>query len=171
MEPKKRRKLSSGRFSSETEASNSASTISPNDWGKFSFGDSPMVQLKVGHKETRFHVHQNLLCHASSFFEAALTGKFKESSGFMELVEDDADTFENLLEWLYRRKFETLSDVEATLPSFQMLLSIDDVDTRWAIIKKHEHHYIKLTQLYIFADKYDIGAAQEQCHGSALRLL
>ncbi|KAL8684761.1 MAG: hypothetical protein Q9224_006148 [Gallowayella concinna] len=94
-----------------------------------------MVTLEVGHEGDKFHVHKSLICHVSPFFVAALNGPFKESSGSMELGEDEVDTIEHLIQWLYGGEIDI-----APLADPQCF----------------ESRYTKLTRLYILADKYDI---------------
>ncbi|KAL9033026.1 MAG: hypothetical protein Q9180_006168 [Flavoplaca navasiana] len=100
-----------------------------------SFCNNPMVTLFVGPDRLSFHVHRNLLCENSPFFAAAFNGSFKESSGSMELIEDNADAFERFVQWLYRRKF-TISPVGDALCTKQ--------------------RYQQLVRVYIVADKFDI---------------
>ncbi|KAL8994561.1 MAG: hypothetical protein Q9169_005503 [Polycauliona sp. 2 TL-2023] len=108
----------------------------PPEWfDNIYFVNNPMVQLKVGAEETLFHVHQGLICGASPFFNAAFTGGFKENSGSMLLPEAFPATFGHIVQWLYRRKLETLSETKA--------------DTG------HEH-WDRLFRLYLLADKYCI---------------
>ena len=100
------------------------------------FGTGPVVSLVVGDDKTCFTVHRDLLCEASSFFKAAFmgAGEFKETSEqSMSLPEDNADTFELLVKWLYRK---SLSDPDRKLG--------------W------ETEYFYLARLDILADKYDI---------------
>lgn len=49
-----------------------------------------------------FDVHRELLCARSAYFSKALSGPWQESSGIIELPEDDADLFRFLLRWLYK---------------------------------------------------------------------
>ncbi|KAL8793979.1 MAG: hypothetical protein Q9182_007643, partial [Xanthomendoza sp. 2 TL-2023] len=101
------------------------------------FRDDPMVTLEVGHQGTKFHAHKSLLCHISPFFEAAFNGPFKENSGSMELKEDEADTFELFIQWVYH------GEVDMTPLN----------DPLWP-----ESCYTQLTDLYVLADKYDIAS-------------
>ncbi|KAL8770182.1 MAG: hypothetical protein Q9209_004024 [Squamulea sp. 1 TL-2023] len=123
----KRRKLN--------DDANSPDTRSAEKYDNIFLGDNPMVDLKVGVKETLFHVHRGLICDASPFFQAAFTRGFRESFGSMTLKEDNTDTFGHIVQWLYRRKLETLSK--------------SGKDTGY-------NHWTELFQLYVLADKYEI---------------
>ena len=100
-----------------------------------SFRENPVVTLEVGRKRARFYVHKDCLCNASPFFKAAFTGGFKENSGTMELPDDKADTFEQLVQWVYRQK------IELALTGDRKTIGVQ---------------YDKLIQLYLMADKYSI---------------
>ncbi len=56
-----------------------------------------MVQLFVGRKAVRLDVPRQLLCSASTYFEKAFSGGWKETNGRMALPEDDPTAFEILL--------------------------------------------------------------------------
>ena len=96
----------------------------------------PVVTLYVGNDREVFCIHRNLLCNASPVFKAAFTGKFRESSDFsMDLPEEDVDSLNRLLQWLYTKCYE-----------------IDDCD-----LKEHlQARHWQLARLYALADKYDI---------------
>lgn len=52
-------------------------------------------------------VHKNLVCHYSSFFKAACKGGFREAeSNEVKLPDDEPETFDNFVQWLYTREFE-----------------------------------------------------------------
>ncbi|KAL8799083.1 MAG: hypothetical protein Q9223_007688 [Gallowayella weberi] len=102
-----------------------------------SFRDDPMVTLEVGHEGAKFHTHKSLLCHVSPFFDAAFNGPFKESSGSMKINEDEADTFERFVQWIYR------GEVDVTPLNDPLCF---------------ESRYTQLTALYVLADKYDIAS-------------
>ncbi|KAL9012593.1 MAG: hypothetical protein Q9173_002653 [Seirophora scorigena] len=90
---------------------------------------------------TRFDVHKRQLCEASPFFEAAFTGNFREQAGSMELLGENDTVFENFIQWLYRRK----------------------MDVSWPDDKKSSTKiYQDLLNLYILADKYNIGSLMDQ---------
>lgn len=63
--------------------------------------------VKVGSPSESFHVHKSFLCNASSFFRAALEGRFSESAdGVVNLPEDKPDTFDRFLAWLYLKEYD-----------------------------------------------------------------
>ena len=71
------------------------------------------VEVKVGSDENQksFTLHQGLLCHYSGFFEAALKGAFAEAkNNKIELKDEDPETFERFLAWLYTRRFHRSMD-------------------------------------------------------------
>ena len=101
-----------------------------------------VVKIFVGEGKTYFQVHRDLLCEASSFFNAAFVGpaEFKETSEqSISLPEDDADTFEVLVKWLYGKR---LSDPEPR--------------RSWEV----NYHY--LARLDVLADKYDIAGIRNE---------
>lgn len=52
-------------------------------------------------------VHKNLVCRYSSFFKAACKGSFREAeSNEVKLPDDEPETFDNFVQWLYARDFE-----------------------------------------------------------------
>ncbi|KAF1843788.1 uncharacterized protein K460DRAFT_288828 [Cucurbitaria berberidis CBS 394.84] len=58
--------------------------------------------ILIGSKHTPFHVHTTLLTSQSSYFRAALTGPFLEStSNTIELDDVDVAHFQLLVSWLY----------------------------------------------------------------------
>lgn len=61
-----------------------------------------MAHVLVGEEKASFFVHQEILCSASPFLKAALTGNFMEGNGEpLSLPEDDPDTFERFLQYVY----------------------------------------------------------------------
>ena len=62
-----------------------------------------------------FTVHKALLCHHSSFFEAACKGNFKESfTNQIHLPEDEPIIFDDFLQWLYLGAIDETIDVGYT---------------------------------------------------------
>lgn len=52
-------------------------------------------------------LHKNLVCRYSSFFKAACKGGFREAeSNEIKLPDDESETFDNFVQWLYTRDFE-----------------------------------------------------------------
>ncbi len=92
--------------------------------------------IKVGPKEKIFLIHSSFLSAASTFFKAAITGKFKEATtNEIKLPEESAETFEHFVRWLYGGCKEDLTPTE-------------DPSICGAKIKR-------IIDLYIFADKID----------------
>ena len=61
-----------------------------------------MVDVIVGAEGRKFHLHRDLLCDRSDFFQAAFRGHFKEAEiKSLTLPEDSIESFELLVGWLY----------------------------------------------------------------------
>lgn len=59
----------------------------------------------MGPDENQFDVYKELLCSVSDFFAAALDGGFKEAeAGAVKLPEQNPDTFQYFVHWLYAGK-------------------------------------------------------------------
>lgn len=93
-----------------------------------------MIKFEVGVTQTTFFVHLNLLCSASPYFKAAFTNGFLEAQQkSMKIPEDDPDTFEILVRWVYTKK-----------------LDLPNPGTDEA----HDERYLQLCKLYVLTDKY-----------------
>ncbi|KAL8785471.1 MAG: hypothetical protein Q9195_008614 [Heterodermia aff. obscurata] len=110
------------------------------------FIDVPMVSLLVGQNETLFNIHRDILCHASPFFTSAFmgsgAGEFEEkSTQSMNLPEEDPDTIDYLVQWIYAKRFpfDTPFDAKAREKSQNIMIPV-----------------MQLAILYVAADKYDI---------------
>ena len=63
---------------------------------------SPIIKILVGVAEASFHVHKTLLVNQSLYFNAALTGDWKEaSSGLVRLSDVKVESFELFVSWIY----------------------------------------------------------------------
>lgn len=94
------------------------------------------MTIYVGDAKNEFHIHQNLLCGASTFFDAAFTSKFKEGSEKkMTLPEDDPEVFEAFVQWLYHQHYEILASDLSHEPG---------------------RYLTQTMQLFILADKYGV---------------
>jgi hypothetical protein len=97
------------------------------------------VELVVGESETSFHVHKDFLCEASPFFRAALTTDFREATEErITLLEDDVDTVDRFVQWLYTKSYQ--------LPSSE----------------GSKQHYLQLARLYVLADKLQVRALKDE---------
>ncbi|EER25635.1 hypothetical protein D8B26_000046 [Coccidioides posadasii str. Silveira] len=97
-----------------------------------------VITITVGESEAQFQAHKDLLCQKSPFFNGALTSDFKEAAEHaITLPEDDPDTFERFLQWVYSGTY-VLSGIG----------SDEEVDER----------YMQLAQLYVLADKLEVPA-------------
>ena len=57
--------------------------------------------MLVGPDKVKWALPENVLCSCSDFFKQALRGQFKESSGHIELPEDDPVAFEHFIRSVY----------------------------------------------------------------------
>ena len=77
----------------------------------------------MGPKEVEFGIHKSLLCHVSSYFQAALTGSFKEATeGVIHLPDEKLDIFKRFNEWLYTHVIISQEDISK--PSWTPLLAL-----------------------------------------------
>jgi hypothetical protein len=61
------------------------------------------VTIYVGPKRKKFLVHKKLICDCSDYFSKAFTGGFQEAEkGVMYLPEDDSETFDSFIDFIYR---------------------------------------------------------------------
>ena len=106
------------------------------NFDRIKFCDASTASIYVGETRALFLVHQDLLSSVSPYFEAALTTGFKEATArTVSLPEDDIESFERFVQWLY-------SGVYA--------LSV--FKTREMADKR----YLQLAELYILADKFQV---------------
>ena len=100
------------------------------------FQNNPIVALNVGPDKLTFHVHEELLFKYSPVFKAAFSGECRESSErCMALPEDDPETVERFMQWLYSKSLGLTKGV-----------SLETWD---------ERHW-QLVRLNTFADKFDV---------------
>lgn len=107
-----------------------------------------MVTLLVGEQKIPFHVHMDILCRSSSFFESAFmgSGDFKETSETsMTLPEDDVQAFDNIIQRLYSGKLLNMT-------------ILNGKESR----EQAKEVYLQLAVLYVTADKYDIYGLQNE---------
>jgi hypothetical protein len=107
--------------------------------------------LIVGENEARFNVHESLLVTYSEFFRAALQGGFKEAhEKTVELEDEDSDIIELFVHWLYYQRFPDKNKGDD-----------DDLLAKWTLNENEDYQKIdKLTQLYVFGDKYQVSKLQ-----------
>ncbi len=105
--------------------------------GSTKFQDQPIVTLNVGPDRHTFHVHQELLFKSSLVFKAAFSGACQESIEHrMDLPEEDPETVERLVQWLY---FKSLGLTKAVCS------------------ETSAERYWQLARLNTLADKFDVG--------------
>lgn len=92
----------------------------------------PTALLLVGEQQTSFHVHQSLLFAASPFFTANLKSGFEETNTqTVTLVEEDADTVDLFVHWIY-------------------------YGLHWPLSCFSDDRFMQLARLYAFADRLGI---------------
>jgi len=90
----------------------------------------------VGESKELFYVHKDILCEISPFIRAALAGGFREAEDQeIPFPEDDVETFERLVQWVYTRA-----------------LNLSSYETE----AETEAHYLALARLFVLADKLQI---------------
>ena len=90
----------------------------------------------VGESKEVFYLHKDIFCEVSPFFRAALTGGFQETEDqTLSFPEDDVDTFERFIEWVYTKSFSLASN-----------------DTN----EELDVHYLTLARIFILADKLQV---------------
>ena len=77
-----------------------------------------MVDIFVGAEETKFHLHCDLLCSRSNYFRACFEGDLKEAQqSELSLPEDNAESFELFVTWLYGTHLRKIS-LNDELPAY-----------------------------------------------------
>ena len=104
-----------------------------------------MVTIKVGPEEREFHVHKLFLIEASTFFQSAFEGNFREATeNEIKMPEESAEVFEHFIRWLY-----TYCDCAT-----ENKPTTDSIAIRAAKIKR-------IIDLYVFGDKVGCRALQQ----------
>ena len=81
-----------------------------------------MVTVFVGAKRKSYHLHRDLLCDRSPYFEAAFLGRFKEASTKeLHLTNDSVSAFELLVNWLYGSSLKQPKGLEELRPYLTLL--------------------------------------------------
>ncbi|KAK5740380.1 hypothetical protein LTR17_004643 [Elasticomyces elasticus] len=92
------------------------------------------VEVGEGEEKRTFQAHKGLLAFYSSYFEAALNGRFLEANnGVVKLTTEDPATFELFLLWAHTRRFLHDSDLEPTL-----MVSYFELAALWVFGDAHE---------------------------------
>lgn len=69
-----------------------------------------MVDIFVGAEQKRLHLHRDLLCNRSDYFKACFEGDFEEAQQQeLFLPEDDVESFDLFVRWLYGALLENIS--------------------------------------------------------------
>lgn len=134
----------------------------------------------------RFLVHRAILCPSSPFFDAVCNGAFKEaSSRIIELEEDDPDTLERMISFVYTNDYQEKD--HGNLDLDKLGISYDQPDTnrdkRDLAVTEEQHAspepaensptgdisdrqrcdpaLVSNMRVYAIADKYDIPCLKE----------
>ncbi len=94
--------------------------------------------MVVGESKELFYVHKGIFCKISPFFEAALSGSFRE---FGEQTISFPDTFEIFVQWVYTKS-----------------LSLPSIDTAGETASR----YLILARLFVLADKLQVPVLKKE---------
>ncbi|QDS72752.1 hypothetical protein FKW77_004101 [Venturia effusa] len=121
--------------------------------------DQTIVTIKIGSEAKDFHIHRELLCKASPYFESAFQGRFVEAQDRAITLDDvSTRTFEIVQRWLYSGVLVLPSDSDAYLHpkatdprakfcvDCEKLLSFDGMT----------HRNEDLLDIFVLADKYNL---------------
>jgi BTB/POZ domain len=97
------------------------------------FQDASTATIFVGPQRSAFVAHIDLLCENLEYFQAALLGQFAESTKEVALTDQDADSFEYFVQWLYKR---SLKDAQLTTDTVSPKVAV-----KWATV----------TEVYVLA--------------------
>ena len=98
------------------------------------------ITVLVGETEQRFTLHKGIVTQHSAFFRAACNGKFKESiEETVRLPEVDVAIFKIYVQWIYTGEIVVIDPEELT-----------DHESKNAPTR-----YLRLTQLYVLADRLE----------------
>ncbi|KAF2625324.1 hypothetical protein BU25DRAFT_473880 [Macroventuria anomochaeta] len=115
---------------------------------RISARNAKFATVLVGSQHVKFTVHQDLLAFHSPFFRAALIGNFQEAQNkSVTLEEEDPQTFEFFVHWLYYKRLPNEADAPVELLSIWA-----GEDDRGGLETGN------LIRVYIFSEKYDIAA-------------
>ena len=117
-----------------------------------------MVSLLVGQNEALFNIHRDILCKASPVFASAFIGSgggefLEKSKNSMSLPEDDPETIDRLIQWVYSKHFRFL---------------------KWTTGRSNHYGSVPLMQLatlYVAADKYRIVGLKDKVIDQLWKLL
>lgn len=118
-----------------------------------------MVLLLVGQDEAPFNVHRDILCKASPFFTSAFmgsgAGEFQEKSKqSMNLPEEDPEIFDNLIQWIYAKRFPFY--IRDHAESSYVMATVMHLAILYAAADKYDILELKndvIHQLWILSDK------------------
>lgn len=106
------------------------------------------VKVYVGPSEHLFVMPKSLLCHHSTFFKAALQGKWKEAEkNAVCLREESVETFQLLRTWMYTDR------IDDSFFKIDRWEKSDFLDVRRNVVPS--------MRLYVLADKLGIAKAME----------
>ncbi|KAF3007879.1 hypothetical protein E8E13_010949 [Curvularia kusanoi] len=125
---------------------NATRNTASRDPPRLSAHDACFATVLVGEERKRFIVHKDLLTYHSEFFRSALSGNFKEAAEqTVPLPEDDPDTFEFFVHWLYHKDLPMKDNA-----STDLLQDWTSEDNGGNLEKRN------LIELHVFADRYRV---------------
>ncbi|RDW81041.1 uncharacterized protein DSM5745_04598 [Aspergillus mulundensis] len=133
-----------------------------------------IVNLTVGHSETPFDVHIELLCDRSPYFDKLLENRYTESpNGELVFSNDDPDVFADFVSWVYCGNISTGLKSSRRLHFFQLWTLAE----RFQVAELQELALVRIKEILaahpeLLISRTQIEHAYGQSRpGSALRLL
>ncbi|RDI85214.1 hypothetical protein Vi05172_g4797 [Venturia inaequalis] len=144
---------------------------------------STIVTIEAGQDKQQFTVHKDLIVACSPYFKAAFEGAFREAKEKSIQIDDEPETFQFFLDWLYFRRLPECDHEyldESTEGRPNECRYCENKCQRWlenGVDPAYEHQFIALSDeddeiletfikcdpgnrcyLYVFADWYDVPA-------------
>lgn len=122
--------------------------------------DQTIVTIKIGPDAKDFHIHRELLCKASRYFQGTFKGEFSEARDRVINLDDiSVRTFETVQRWLYSGILLLPADSDAYLdpnlhlehPNFEVCDDCGEVSRN----DKVENWAFDLLDVSVLADKYN----------------
>ncbi|EME86672.1 uncharacterized protein MYCFIDRAFT_210576 [Pseudocercospora fijiensis CIRAD86] len=98
----------------------------------------PTVDIYVGPSKRHWSIHQNLLCHHSSYFELEFLQRevpMKDGRQHLELLDDDPAGFELLVKWLYQGVLAPASAIPSDTEKYEYAVACHKL---WLLCEKFE---------------------------------
>lgn len=115
--------------------------------GRFFFSETVTVLVGAGGSKSSFSVHTSILKQRSSFFEAALSGRWESTSRGIELPDDDPAVFDRYLRCLYRNEHHIRLDGKPSSTPLQNCEPLEHTP------EQNQDMMMLYAKIYILADK------------------